>query len=69
MADLSTLVEAGGREAEIVGLSGSWGSGLAILDVKHPDGKVAQLYADNGPLIRALDAAFGCITEGHAFDA
>ena len=56
-------------QATILGVGGSFGSGLASLTVKHKDGTVHTLYADNGPLIRALDSAFGdVITAGHRFD-
>jgi len=50
----------------IVGLSGSWGSGLAMLMVEdHQEGFVS-IPADNGPLVRALEDAFGeVIGEGH----
>lgn len=47
---------------------GSWGSGLATLVLKDPDGNMKEVYADNGPLIRSLDSAFGeVIQEGHTF--
>ena len=51
-------------QGTITGISGSWSSGLATLLV---DGK--PVYADNGPLMRALDAAFpGFIGVNHTVD-
>jgi hypothetical protein len=52
----------------IITLRGSWSSGIATLVVKQ--GKtVRSLYADNGPLVRALDKMFGgVIAPGHRVD-
>ena len=54
--------------ATIKGLRASWGSGLATLVVEDPNGEQGVLHADNGSLIRALDACFGCIAPGHTVD-
>jgi hypothetical protein len=49
------------HRATIEGFAGSYGSGLATLQLS--DGP--QL-CDNGPTVRALESAFGdCIGEGH----
>lgn len=48
----------------IKGFYGSWSSGLAFLQFK--DG--TQVAADNAPLARALDGAFGAIGQGHSID-
>src|SRR3990167_8817692 len=54
--------------ATIKGLRGSWGNGLASLDVVQA-GHAVVLHADSGPLIRGLDAAFGnVIQSGHRAD-
>jgi len=47
---------------------GSWGSGIATLVVEDHNGELGVLHADDGPLIRALDACFGCIVPGHGVD-
>lgn len=44
-------------------VSGSFGSGIASLTVG-----TRVFHADNGPLMRALDAAFGGIGPGHTFN-
>lgn len=51
-------------------IRGSWASGLASVTIEKDDGAKETLYADNGPLVRALDQALGgkFITEGHTFD-
>lgn len=55
--------------AEIISFRGSWGSGLAQLRVKDLDtGEVRDVPADNGPLGRALGAAFGAVISGHKID-
>lgn len=54
---------------KITGLSGSWGSGLASLSIRDDGGDEHTLYADSGPLVRALDAMFECIRPGHIVDA
>ena len=54
--------------AVIKGLRGSWSSGLATLDVEQ-DGHRLGLLGDSGPLVRALDAAFGGVIQpGHRAD-
>ena len=53
----------------ILRLSGSWGSGLATLTVEDERRGLVALHSDNGPLVRALDAAFGdVIDRNHTFD-
>ena len=56
------------ERATIKGLKASWGSGIATLVIEGPNGEPGMLHADNGPLIRALDACFGCIAPGHSVD-
>lgn len=69
MATLAEALAAGGKLAEIVTVQGSFGSGMATMVVAREDGCRESLYADNGPLIRALDSAFGdVIQEGHRFN-
>lgn len=48
----------------IEGFYGSWGSGIATL--RFMDG--SSVYADNAPLARALDGAFGAIGNNHSID-
>lgn len=53
----------------IVGLSGSWGSGIAMLMIKDDKGKVNMIACDNATTIRSLDACYGdVITEGHGIN-
>jgi hypothetical protein len=48
----------------IVALRGSWGSGLATLIMEGN-----QVFCENGPTVRAMDACFGnVIGEGHTID-
>lgn len=47
--------------AEILSLRGSFGSGMASLTVKLPNGSTRVIHGDNGPLIRALDQAYDII--------
>ena len=48
------------HKGKIIGFSGSWESGLASLQVKDSrTGKIQNLSADNAPLFRALERAFG----------
>lgn len=57
--------EQGFEVGTIQAFYGSWGSGLAQLEVQTENG-VEMLMADNGPLVRALDACFGgVIQENH----
>ena len=50
---------------KIIGVYGSYGSGLATIWIETDKG-VETLHADNGPLFRALDAMFGgVIGPGH----
>ena len=49
----------------IKGLQGSWGSGMAVLTVEV-GGEDRRTFCENGPTVRALDAAFGdAIGPGH----
>lgn len=49
----------------IRGMQGSYGSGIAILILADPrGGRVSHVPCDNGPTVRALDAAFGGVI-GH----
>ena len=53
---------------KIVGLNGSWGSGLATLTIETEEGTQC-IFCDNAPAVRALDEAFpGFISEGHTFN-
>jgi hypothetical protein len=54
--------------AEILSLRGSFGSGMASLTVKLPNGSTRVIHGDNGPLIRALDQAYDIIGPGHTVD-
>jgi hypothetical protein len=54
--------EQGFEVGTIQALYGSWGSGLAHLEVQTEHGSEV-LMADNGPLVRALDAAFGGVIQ------
>jgi hypothetical protein len=56
-------------KGKIVQLAGSWGSGLAALTVEDERRGLTVLHWDNGPTVRALDAAFGdVIDRNHTFD-
>lgn len=49
----------------IIGFSGSWSSGIAMLTVETEEG-IDHVWCDNPPTVRALDRAFGnVIGEGH----
>ena len=48
----------------ITGLDASWNSGIATLRLQEAGG----ILCDNGQLIRALDAAFDIIRDGHCVD-
>ncbi len=55
--------------AKILGFQGSWGSGMAFLNVEDLDtGTIEAVPADSGPLGRALGSAFGAIGSGHTID-
>jgi len=45
---------------------GSWNSGIAILTIEREDGTTQLIYCDNAPTVRALDATFGNVIDGHA---
>lgn len=52
---------------EIVDFSGSWGSGIATLTIKHDDESIKNYSCENAEMVRALDSAFGnVITSGHS---
>lgn len=59
----------------IKGFEGSWGSGIAFLLVDREIDREAapereRIPCDNGPTVRALDAAYpGFIAEGHTVDS
>lgn len=48
----------------ITGLDASWNSRIAFLHLQDAGG----IAADNGQLIRSLDAAYGIIRDGHTVD-
>ena len=55
-------------EGTIVGMSGSWSSGLATLLVETDEG-IDAVFCDNAPTVRALDSAFGgVIGPGHTIN-
>ena len=53
------------KTGTIVGFGGSWGSGLAFLQLDTDEGLVS-IPADNGPLARALRHMFGDEVYGEA---
>ena len=55
------------RKGVIKGFSGSWGSGLAFLQIQDSEtGVISITPCDNGATVRALQSAFGnVIGEGH----
>lgn len=53
------------HRAKIIELRGSWSSGLATLVVEDENGQRTGVACENGPTVRALDSAFGCIVPGH----
>ncbi len=55
------------RKGRLIQFRGSWGSGLATLEIEDSETGVHELVPyDNGATVRALEAAFGdVITEGH----
>ena len=53
------------RTATIKGLSGTWGSGIAMLALQEGD-DVLHIPCENAPTVRALDSIFGnVILPGH----
>lgn len=56
------------KTGKIVSVEGSWSSGLATITIEDESGQRITLPADNGPLFRALDRAFGGIGRGHTYD-
>jgi hypothetical protein len=55
------------RKGTLLSFSGSFGSGLGTLDIRDAKTKkIDSVPCDNGPTVRALEAAFGdTITAGH----
>jgi len=55
------------RKGRLIQFHGSWGSGLATLEIEDVETGVNELVpCDNGATVRALETAFGdVITEGH----
>ena len=55
------------KQGKILGLEGSWGSGIATLYVEDNKGDTIPLFCENPSTVRALDSAFGgVITPGHS---
>lgn len=55
-------------KGKIVGFYGSWGSGLAQLQIDTEDG-LKSIPCENAATVRALNALFpGFITDGHSID-
>ncbi len=55
------------RRGVIVDFRGSWGSGLAGLVIEEED-KQVTVYADSGPLGRALQSLYGAACPGNTID-
>ena len=55
------------RKGKLIQFRGSWGSGLATLEIEDSEtGEHELVPCDNGATVRALEAAFGdVITLGH----
>ena len=54
---------------KIIGFSGSWGSGIAMLSIEHDDKTTKDYPCENAEMVRALDDAFGnVIADGHSVD-
>ena len=51
----------------IKGFSGSWGSGLAMLEIEDFQGGRVEIPCDNAPTVRALENAFGNVI-GNGYD-
>jgi hypothetical protein len=58
------------NKGKIKGVRGSFGSGLAYLEVEDVEtGDIQSIPSDNGPLVRALEASFGdVIGPGHTIN-
>jgi len=56
------------KKGKILEFRGSWGSGLGTLFIEDSEtGEVEAVLCENGPTVRALEAAFGnVITPGHS---
>jgi hypothetical protein len=56
------------HKGRIKGFNGSWNSGLAFLTIEDSDtGLIETVPCDNGPVVRALEGAFGeVISPGHS---
>lgn len=69
LVSIEEAVEAGFTPATIVDVAGTWQSGLASITLEIDDGGTEILWCENGPLIRALEDAFGDVEQdGHTFD-
>lgn len=56
------------HKGKILGLKGSWLSGLAMLTVETETGAIKDIPCDNAPTVRALEAAYGNVIQpGHRF--
>jgi hypothetical protein len=70
--DILEALEASGIDyhvGTITAFRGSWGSGVGFLEFLNDDGSEYSVPCDNGPTVRALDAAFGdVISPGHSVD-
>ena len=54
------------QKGTILGMSGSWGSGIATLSLQVSDGMKINVLCENGQTVRALNACFGnVISPGH----
>ena len=54
---------------KIIDLKGERGSGIATLTILTNQKERLQVYCDNSPTVRALDAAFGGVVgPGHTFN-
>ena len=55
------------RKGKLIQFHGSWGSGLATLEIEDSETGAHELVpCDNGATVRALESAFGdVITEAH----
>ena len=55
------------RKGRLIQFRGSWGSGLATLEIEDSETGAHELIpCDNGATVRALESAFGdVITPGH----
>jgi len=55
------------KKGKLIQFHGSWGSGLATLEIEDSETGVHEhVPCDNGATVRVLDAAFGnVITEAH----